>query len=60
MLSEVRESLRPAEKRSENLATAIALELQDTKDLSKTFLVYQGGSSFDELVGLARAGGWIL
>ncbi len=35
----------------------LALELEDTKDLSNTFLVYGGSSSFDELVKLARKGG---
>jgi len=30
------------------------LEIQDTRDLSKIFLVYRGGSSFDFLAALAR------
>lgn len=33
------------------------LETQETRDLSKTYLVYQGRSSFDELAGLARKSG---
>ena len=33
------------------------LELQHVEDLSRTYLVYTGSSSFDELVGLARVGG---
>lgn len=32
----------------------LMLEVQATKDLSKTFLVYQGNSSFDDLAALAR------
>ena len=35
----------------------LMLEIQDTRDLSKTFLVYQGGLSYDELAGLARESG---
>src|SRR5208283_423499 len=35
----------------------LALELEDKKDLSNTFLVYGGSSSFDEMVKLARKGG---
>ncbi|MBI5248173.1 MAG: hypothetical protein HY912_01650 [Desulfomonile tiedjei] len=35
----------------------LMLEIQDTRDLSKIFLVYLGGSSFEDLAGLARAGG---
>jgi len=35
----------------------LMLELQRVQDLSKTYLVYQGGSSFDELAGLARESG---
>jgi hypothetical protein len=35
----------------------LMLELQDTRNLSKIFLVYQGDSSFDELAELARVGG---
>jgi hypothetical protein len=35
----------------------LMLEIQETRDLSKTYLVYQGGSSYDELAGLAREGG---
>ena len=33
------------------------LEIEDTGDLSKTYLVYRGGSSFDDLAALAREGG---
>ncbi len=29
-------------------------EIEDSRDLSKIFLVYRGGSSFDDLAGLAR------
>jgi len=36
---------------------ALMLEMQDTRDLSKTFLACQSGSSFDDLAGLAREGG---
>ncbi len=35
----------------------LMLELQRVQDLSKTYLVYQGGSSFDDLAELAREGG---
>jgi len=35
----------------------LMLEIEDSRDLSKTFLVYRGGSSFDDLAGLAREGG---
>lgn len=35
----------------------LMLEVQDTRDLSKTYLVYKGGSSFDDLAALARKGG---
>lgn len=35
----------------------LMLELQDSRDLSKTYLVYEGSSSFDELAALARVGG---
>ena len=35
----------------------LMLELQQVRDLSKTYLVYTGGSSFDDLAGLARVGG---
>jgi len=35
----------------------LMLEIQETRDLSKTFLVYRGHSSFDELAALAREGG---
>ena len=32
----------------------LMLEIQETRDLSRTFLVYTGGLSFDDLAGLAR------
>jgi len=35
----------------------LMLEIQQVRDLSKTYLVYQGGSSYDELAGLARESG---
>ncbi len=35
----------------------LMLEIQETRDLSKTFLVYTGGLSFDDLAGVAREGG---
>jgi hypothetical protein len=35
----------------------LMLEIQETGDLSTEYLVYQGGSSFDDLAGLARVGG---
>ena len=35
----------------------LMLEMQHVQELSKTYLVYQGGSSFDDLAGLAREGG---
>ena len=35
----------------------LMLELQRVQDLSKTYLVYQGGSSYEDLAGLAREGG---
>jgi hypothetical protein len=38
-------------------AGELMLEIQETRDLSKTFLVYQGDSSFEDLAGLARVGG---
>jgi len=35
----------------------LMLEMQHVQELSTTYLVYEGGSSFDELLGLARKGG---
>ncbi len=35
----------------------LILEVQDTTDLSKTYLVYEGNLSFEDLAGLARVGG---
>jgi len=35
----------------------LMLELQDTEVLSTTYLVYEGGSSFDDLALMARKGG---
>jgi hypothetical protein len=35
----------------------LMLEIQQVRDLSKTYLVYQGGLSYDELAALARQGG---
>lgn len=35
----------------------LMLEIQQVRDLSKTYLVYTGSSSFDELAGLARRNG---
>lgn len=35
----------------------LLLEIQEVRDLSKTYLVYTGSSSFDEMVGLARESG---
>jgi hypothetical protein len=35
----------------------LMLEIQETRDLSKTYLLYHGSSSFDDLAGLAREGG---
>ncbi|MGO9572226.1 MAG: hypothetical protein ACLP5H_32310 [Desulfomonilaceae bacterium] len=35
----------------------MSLEIENTNNLSKTFLVYQAGSSFDDLAELARKGG---
>ena len=35
----------------------LMLEIQGTRDLSRTYLVYQGGSYFDDLADLARLGG---
>ena len=35
----------------------LMLEIQDTRDLSKTYLVYEGNLTFDDLAGLARKGG---
>jgi len=35
----------------------LMLETQHVQELSTTYLVYEGSSSFDELVGLARKGG---
>lgn len=37
-------------------AGELMLEIQDTRDLSKTYLVYRGSSSYDELAALAREG----
>lgn len=38
-------------------AGELMLEIQQVRNLSKTYLVYQGGSSFDDLAGLARESG---
>ncbi|MGO9116637.1 MAG: hypothetical protein ACLQPD_03395 [Desulfomonilaceae bacterium] len=35
----------------------LMLELQDTMDLSKTFLVYKGNLTFNDVAALARKGG---
>lgn len=35
----------------------LMLEMEDARDLSKTYLVYRGALSYDELVGLVRDGG---
>ena len=35
----------------------LLLEIENTKDMSKTFLVYHGGLSYDNLAALAREGG---
>jgi len=35
----------------------LMLEMQNVQELSTKYLVYEGSSSFDELVGLARKGG---
>lgn len=35
----------------------LLLEIEQVQDLSTEYLVYQGGSSFDELAALAREGG---
>lgn len=35
----------------------LMLGMQEVQDLSKTYLVYEGGLSFGDLAGLARAGG---
>ena len=35
----------------------LMLELQHVQEMSTTYLVYKGSSSFDDLVGLARKGG---
>ena len=35
----------------------LMLEMQHVQELSTTYLVYEGSSSFDELVALARKGG---
>lgn len=35
----------------------LMLEREDTRDLSTTYLVYAGSSSFDDFAGLARVGG---
>ncbi|MGB6067915.1 MAG: hypothetical protein WBG50_24170 [Desulfomonilaceae bacterium] len=33
------------------------LEIQQVRELAKTYLVYEGNLSFDEMAGMARVGG---